>query len=82
MANEFPRVNLRGADLRGKNLAAANFSHADIRGANFRDAILVGANFHNAKAGLPIFWVIGLVVLSLILSLFAGLISAYAGGFR
>ena len=81
MANEFHRASLQCAEFRGKNLTAANFSHADIRGADFRDAVLVGANFRNAKAGLPIFWAIGLVVLSLILSLFAGLISAYAGAF-
>ncbi|MEH2087774.1 pentapeptide repeat-containing protein [Nostoc sp.] len=81
MVDEFHRASLQGADFRGKNLAAANFSHADIRGADFRDAILIGANFRNTKAGLPILWAIGLVALSLILSLFAGLISAYAGAF-
>jgi uncharacterized protein YjbI with pentapeptide repeats len=81
MADEFQRANLRGADFRGKNLAASDFSYADIRGANFSNAILFNANFRNAKAGLPIFRAIGLVALSLILSLFAGLISAYAGAF-
>ncbi len=81
MAYEFQRANLRGKDFRGKNLAGANFSHADIRGVNFSNAVLVGANFRNAKAGLPTSWAITLIALSLILSLFAGLISTYAGAF-
>jgi uncharacterized protein YjbI with pentapeptide repeats len=79
MAHEFHGANVLGADFRRENLAGADFSHADIRGANFSNAVLVGANFSNARAGLPTFWVIALVALSLILSLFAGLISAYAG---
>ncbi|MFP4410964.1 pentapeptide repeat-containing protein [Coleofasciculus sp.] len=81
MTNEFHRSNLRGADFRGKNLAGADFRYADIRGADFNNAILVGANFSNARAGLPNLWTVGLVALALILSLFAGLISAYAGAF-
>jgi uncharacterized protein YjbI with pentapeptide repeats len=81
MANEFHHANLRGANFRGKNLAGENFSYADIRGADFRNAILISANFHNTKAGLPIFWAICLVALSLIMSFLAGLISAYAGAF-
>ncbi|MEH1827135.1 MAG: pentapeptide repeat-containing protein [Nostoc sp.] len=81
MADEFQRSNLKGKDFQGQNLAGANFSYADIRGANFSNAILVGANFYNAKAGLPTFRVISLVSLSLILSLFAGLISGYGGAF-
>ncbi|MGH7998807.1 MAG: pentapeptide repeat-containing protein, partial [Brasilonema sp.] len=81
MAYEFQRANLRGEDFRGKNLAGANFSYADIRGVNFSHAVLIGANFRNAKAGLTTSWAISLVALSLILSLFAGLISAYAGAF-
>ncbi|NEQ66294.1 MAG: low-complexity protein [Symploca sp. SIO2D2] len=79
MANEFHHANLRGADFRGKNCTGADFSHADIRGTDFRNAVLVGANFSNARAGLPTSRTIGLVALSLILSLSAGLISAYAG---
>jgi len=81
MADEFYRSNLRGEDFRGKNLAGADFRYADIRGADFNNAILVGANFSNARAGLPNLWTVGLVALALILSLFAGLISAYAGAF-
>ncbi|BAY20006.1 pentapeptide repeat protein (plasmid) [Anabaenopsis circularis NIES-21] len=81
MANKFHCANLQGRNFRGKNLAAADFSYADIRGADFRNAVLVGANFQNAKAGLPIFWGISLVSLSLLLSFFSGLISAYSGAF-
>lgn len=72
------RPNFQGANFRNRNLAGANFRNADIRGADFSHAILSGANFHNAKAGLSTVWAIGLVTLSLILALFAGLISAYA----
>ncbi|NER48692.1 MAG: low-complexity protein, partial [Symploca sp. SIO1A3] len=79
MANEFHHANLRGADFRGKNCTGADFSYADIRGTDFRNAILIDANFSNARAGLPISCTIGLVALSLIQSLSAGLISAYAG---
>jgi uncharacterized protein YjbI with pentapeptide repeats len=79
MAHEFYRANLRGADFKGKNLAGADFSHADIRGTNFCNAILVGANFSYARAGLRTLQAISLVALSLILSLFAGIISGYAG---
>ncbi|BAY33270.1 pentapeptide repeat protein [Nostoc carneum NIES-2107] len=81
MADEYQRSNLKGKDFQGQNLAGANFSYADIRGANFSNAVLVDANFYNAKAGLPTFRVISLVSLSLILSLFAGLISSYGGAF-
>lgn len=81
MADEFHGANLRGADFRGKNLAGADFSHANIRGADFSNAVLVGANFSHAKAGLPTSKIICLIALSLILALFAGLISAYAGAY-
>ena len=79
MAYEFHGANLRGRDFLGENLAGADFRHADIRGADFSNAILVSANFSNARAGLPTSWAIGLAALSLILSLFAGLISGYGG---
>ncbi|MEI2577626.1 pentapeptide repeat-containing protein [Scytonema sp. PRP1] len=81
MAYEFHHTNLQGADFRGKNLVGADFSHADIRGADFSNAILVGANFRHAKAGLPIYKAIALVVFLLFMSLFAGLISGYAGAY-
>ncbi len=81
MAHEYYRANLQGADFRGKNLAGADFSYADIRGAVFSNAILASANFSNAKAGLQTFWVISLVILLLIQSLFAGIISGYSGAF-
>lgn len=79
MADESHGANLRGANFKGKNLAGADFSHANIRGADFSNAVLVGANFSHAKAGLPTSKTIYLIALSLILSLFAGLIAAYAG---
>ncbi len=79
MAHEFHGAKLQGADFRGKNLAESDFSHTDIRGADFSDAMLVGANFSNARAGLPTYWAICWAVLSLILSLFAGLVSSYGG---
>lgn len=79
MVDEFSGANLRNKDYRGQNLTGANFSNANIQGANFNNATLIGANFRNAKAGLPILRTIGLIALSLILSLFSGLIAGYAG---
>ncbi|NEP63092.1 MAG: pentapeptide repeat-containing protein [Symploca sp. SIO2G7] len=79
MAHEFHHANLWGANFRGKNLAGADFSHANIRGVDFSNALLMGTDFSYAKAGLPISKTICLIALSIILSLFAGSISAYAG---
>ncbi|NER99174.1 MAG: low-complexity protein [Symploca sp. SIO1B1] len=81
MADAFHHANLQGTDFRRKNLAGKDFSYADIRGKDFRNAVLVGANFNNVRAGLPASWTFVLVTLSLIISLFAGLTSAYASGF-
>jgi uncharacterized protein YjbI with pentapeptide repeats len=81
MVKKIQNKNLQNADFRGQNLTGEDFSNTDIRGANFSTAILVGANFSNTKAGLPIIWTIALISLSLILSLFAGLIAGYAGAF-
>ncbi len=78
MPDEIQKKNLQNVDFRGQNLTGEDFSNADIRGANFSSAVLVAANFSNAKAGLPIIWTIALITLSIILSLFAGLITAYA----
>lgn len=81
MADKIQKKNLQNIDFRGQNLTGEDFSNADIRGANFWSAVLVGTNFSHAKAGLPIIWTISLITLSIILSLFAGLIAAYAGAF-
>jgi uncharacterized protein YjbI with pentapeptide repeats len=81
MAAEIQNKNLQNIDFRGQNLTGKNFSNTDIRGVNFSSTVLVGANFSHAKAGLPIIWTIGLITLSIILSLFAGLIAAYGGAF-
>jgi len=81
MENKFHHANLQRADFRRKNFAGKDFSYADIRGTDFRNAVLVGANFSNVRAGLPSFWTFGLVSLSIIISLFAGLTSAYASAF-
>ena len=79
MIHEFHNANLQGKDFRGQNLMGANFSHANIEGANFNNAILIGANFCNTKAGLPFFRTFILMILSLTLSFFAGLIGGYGG---
>ena len=62
-----------------KNFTEADFSHADIRGTDFSNAVLIRANFRNSKAGLPTSWIIGLTGLSLLMALFAGLVSGYSG---
>jgi uncharacterized protein YjbI with pentapeptide repeats len=76
---DFRCLNLRGQSFKGKNLSGADFSQADIRGANFTNAKLTGANFRGAKAGLQRRWVIVLVIVSLLLAVVSGLISALAG---
>lgn len=81
MSNNFHHRNLQGTDFRGQNLSEADFSYADIRGVDFRYAVLVGANFYHAKAGLSPKWIGGLLILTLLLALFAGLIAGYAGAF-
>lgn len=79
MISQTNRANLHRRNFQGKNLGGADFSNTDIRGLKFINATLIGANFHNAKAGLPTYWTIGLIILSLFLSLLAGLISGYSG---
>ena len=78
---DFKRVNLRGQSFQGKDLSGADFSEADIRGTNFRGAILQGANFSQVKAGLQRRWVVFLTVVSLALSLIAGLLALIPGLF-
>lgn len=81
MAHQLHRIQLQDSDFRGKNLTGKDFSNTDIRGVNFSNAILIGANFSNTKAGLSTFWIISLFILTIILSLLAGLISGYSGAF-
>lgn len=45
------RINLRGAQLKGRDLSGANFRSADIRGARFKNAALTKADFTQAKTG-------------------------------
>ncbi|WP_392479951.1 pentapeptide repeat-containing protein [Nostoc sp. C110] len=82
MALDFSSQNLRGRNFKGrKDLAGANFSYADIRGANFTNTNLIGANFSHAKAGLQRRWVIGLVIISFLLSGLSGFLWAVNGFF-
>ncbi|MDZ7962482.1 MAG: pentapeptide repeat-containing protein [Aulosira sp. DedQUE10] len=74
----FSGKKLQDYDFRGQNLTNVDFSNADIRGANFTEAILKNANFQNAQAGLSIKQVFGLVLLTLFLTAFSGIISGFA----
>ena len=78
---DFKGVSLRGQNFKGKDLSGADFSGADIRSTNFTNANLTGANFTQAKAGLQRRWAVGLVVVSLLLSVASGFLSALAGAF-
>ncbi len=75
MSPDYSGQNLRGRSFKGQNLTGANFSKADIRGANFTNAILKGADFTGATAGLQRRWVIGLLIVTFLLSLLTGLFS-------
>ncbi|MBD2441681.1 pentapeptide repeat-containing protein [Dolichospermum sp. FACHB-1091] len=75
MPPDYSGQNLRGRSFKGKDLTGANFSKADIRGANFTNAILKGADFSGAKAGLQKRWIIGLLIITLLLSALSGLFS-------
>ncbi len=79
MPQDFSGQNLRGRSFKGQNLAGANFSYAQIQSTDFTGAILTGANFSYAQAGLQRRWVIGLVLVSWLISGISGLFSAYAG---
>ncbi|MFM6611441.1 MAG: pentapeptide repeat-containing protein, partial [Dolichospermum sp.] len=75
MPRDYSGQNLRGRSFKGQNLTGDNFSQADIRGANFTNANLKGADFTGAKAGLQRRWVIGLLIITLLLSALLGLFS-------
>ncbi len=75
MPLDYSGQNLRGHSFKGQNLTGANFSGADIRGANFSNAILKDAEFRGAKAGLQRRWVVGLLIVSWLLSALSGFLS-------
>ena len=75
MPPDYNRQNLQGRSFKGQDLTGANFSKADIRGANFTNAILKDADFIGAKAGLQRRWVIGLLIITFLLSALSGLFS-------
>ncbi|MFM5925718.1 MAG: pentapeptide repeat-containing protein [Dolichospermum sp.] len=75
MPPNYSGQNLRGRSFKGQNLTGANFSKADIRGVDFTNANLKGADFTGAKAGLQRRWVIGLLIITLLLSALSGLFS-------
>ncbi len=79
MPPDYSGQNLRGRSFKGQNLTGANFSKADIRGANFTNAILKSANFTGAKAGLQKRWVIGLLIVTFLLSVLSGFFSIIIG---
>jgi uncharacterized protein YjbI with pentapeptide repeats len=75
MPPDYNGQNLQGRSFKGQDLTGANFSKADIRGANFTNAILKDADFTGAKAGLQRRWVIGLLIITFLLSALSGLFS-------
>ncbi|MDB9483290.1 pentapeptide repeat-containing protein, partial [Dolichospermum circinale CS-537/05] len=75
MPPDYSGQNLQGRSFKGQDLTGANFSQADIRGVDFTNAILKGADFTGAKAGLQRRWVIGLLIITLLLSALSGFFS-------
>ncbi|MDB9521832.1 pentapeptide repeat-containing protein [Dolichospermum circinale CS-1225] len=75
MPPDYSGQNLRGRSFKGQNLTEANFSKADIKGTDFTNAILKGADFTGAKAGLQRRWIIGLLIITLLLSALSGFFS-------
>ncbi|WP_414544441.1 pentapeptide repeat-containing protein [Nostoc sp. CCY0012] len=79
MTQDFSGRNLRGRSFKGQNLEGADFSGADIRGADFTAANLINAKFTGAKAGVQGYWIIGLLIISLLLSGISGFFSIVLG---
>lgn len=79
MPPDYNGQNLQGRSFKGQDLTGANFSKADIRGANFTNAILKDADFTGAKAGLQRRWVIGLLIITFLLSALSGFLSIFIG---
>jgi len=72
MFPSLPSKNFQGISFKGRDLTGVDFSHADIRGADFTEANLTNADFSYAQAGLPINWVIGVLIGAAILSGISG----------
>ncbi|QLE39620.1 pentapeptide repeat-containing protein [Nostoc sp. C052] len=68
MPPDYAVQNLQGRSFKGQNLTGANFRGKDIKGTDFTNAILKDADFTGAKAGLQMHWVIGLLIISWLLS--------------
>ncbi|AVH68419.1 pentapeptide repeat-containing protein [Nostoc sp. 'Peltigera membranacea cyanobiont' N6] len=88
----FKGQNLEGVNFSGADMTKANFSNATLREANFtnailKDAVIKGANFtqsnlknanlSGAKAGLPLYWAIRLLILLFLLAVLSGFTSEY-----
>ncbi|MHC5725001.1 MAG: pentapeptide repeat-containing protein [Nostoc sp.] len=76
MPLDYSGQNLQGRSFKGQNLTGAKFIKANIRGANFTNAILKDADFTGVMAGLQKRWKIIFVIVSLLLLLVSGFISA------
>jgi len=79
MSENFSHQDLRGQSFKGQDLTGADFSHADIRGVNFKGAILKGANFTNAKGGLTKRSYALLMLIIVIISAIAGILTVFSG---
>ncbi|MEJ6487945.1 pentapeptide repeat-containing protein [Nostoc punctiforme UO1] len=93
--HSFKGKDLTGANFSGADVTKANFSNATLRKANFtnailEDAVIKGANFtgsilknanlSGAKAGLPLYWAIWLLILLFLLAVLSGFTSEYVIG--
>ncbi|MGD1701806.1 pentapeptide repeat-containing protein [Dapis sp. BLCC M229] len=73
MPQDFSFQSLCGYSFKGQDLTGADFSHSDIRGTDFSNTLLCNAKFTDAKAGVPLHYRLGLVIISLLLSAISGL---------
>lgn len=62
----------------GKNLRGKDFSHKNIKGFSFKSANLSEANFKHAKAGIPSFCLLFIIIFISFSSLFSGLIIGFS----
>jgi uncharacterized protein YjbI with pentapeptide repeats len=74
---DMTKANFSNATLREANFTNAILKNAVIKGADFTNAILENANFSGAKAGLSLYWVIGLLILLFLLAVLSGFTSEY-----
>jgi uncharacterized protein YjbI with pentapeptide repeats len=81
MPQDFSKKDFRGKSFIKQDLSQYDFSNADIRGANFTNCLLVSKNFSNAKTGLKLSWIIILICIILLLTIIAGVMIGYGGGF-